>query len=238
MRLGAPAPHRDPQRSSTSAAEQRRGVTDEDLQKFKGSFESNLINGLQSVSGKVSQLASYQTFAGNPNKIAEEISEYNAVTKEDVMRVYNQYIKGKGAVILSVVPRNQEPMIAKADNYKIDSSNYTPPNYGYKGLVYTKSKDNFDRNKIPASGAAPVVKAPVYWTKDLPNGLKVIGTESTEIPTVNISIVIPGGHLLQANDDIRTIQEVLGHSDVRTTMIYTHTVKSVTMKEAKSPLDL
>jgi integron integrase len=45
-------------------------------------------------------------------------------------------------------------------------------------------------------------------------------------------------HVLQANDDIRTIQELLGHSDVRTTMIYTHTVKSVTIKEAKSPLDL
>ena len=44
-------------------------------------------------------------------------------------------------------------------------------------------------------------------------------------------------HLFQANDDIRTIQELLGHSDVRTTMIYTHTVKSVTLKEAKSPLD-
>ncbi len=44
-------------------------------------------------------------------------------------------------------------------------------------------------------------------------------------------------HLLQANYDIRTIQEMLGHSDVRTTMIYTHTVKSRTLKERRSPLD-
>lgn len=44
-------------------------------------------------------------------------------------------------------------------------------------------------------------------------------------------------HLLQNNYDIRTIQEMLGHSDVRTTMIYTHTVKSRTQKERRSPLD-
>jgi integron integrase len=43
--------------------------------------------------------------------------------------------------------------------------------------------------------------------------------------------------LLQANYDIRTIQTLLGHSDVRTTMIYTHCVPSRTIKEAKSPLD-
>ncbi|MBU0676607.1 MAG: integron integrase [Verrucomicrobia bacterium] len=44
-------------------------------------------------------------------------------------------------------------------------------------------------------------------------------------------------HLLMANYDIRTIQQLLGHSDIRTTMIYLHTVKGRTIKEVASPLD-
>jgi site-specific recombinase XerD len=36
-------------------------------------------------------------------------------------------------------------------------------------------------------------------------------------------------HLLQANYDIRTIQELLAHSNVRTTMKYTHTLKCLTV---------
>jgi integron integrase len=44
-------------------------------------------------------------------------------------------------------------------------------------------------------------------------------------------------HLLRANYDIRTIQQLLGHADVKTTMIYTHTVRSRTLKEIESPLD-
>ena len=45
-------------------------------------------------------------------------------------------------------------------------------------------------------------------------------------------------HLLLANYDIHTIQRLLGQSDVKTTIIYIQTVPSVTLKEAKSPLDL
>jgi zinc protease len=179
---------------------EKRGVTDDDIERFKNQFESGAINGLSSVSGKVSQLAAFQTFAGNPNMIKKLLSEYSRLTKEDVMRVYEKYVKGKPHVILSVLQKGKEGMIAKKDDYTIDMSHYVAPNYGYDGLKYAKAKDNFDRSKIPGNGPNPVVKIPAFWRKDLPNGIKMIGTENTEIPTVTISITMPGGHLMQANN--------------------------------------
>ena len=90
-----------------------RGVNEDDLHKTKVSIETGTIYGLQSVSGKVSNLAHYQTMLGNANYTEQQVARYNKVTKADVMRVFKQYIQGKGAAVLSIVPHGQEALIAK-----------------------------------------------------------------------------------------------------------------------------
>ena len=43
-------------------------------------------------------------------------------------------------------------------------------------------------------------------------------------------------HLLEGGEDLRYIQKILGHKNIKTTEIYTH-ITSVGMKNIKSPLD-
>ncbi|MDH5367522.1 MAG: insulinase family protein, partial [Cyclobacteriaceae bacterium] len=179
---------------------EKNGVSEEDIQKFKSSYESRTINGLATVRGKVSQLAAYETFQGNPNFFKTELDRYLAITKEDVIRVYNQYVKGKYGVLQSVLA-SEDGVPAKPNNYEALTSGDNPyPTTDYSGLSYTKPTDNFDRSKKPEPGPAPLVKVPDYWEDKFTNGIKIIGTKSDEIPTVAIQLTINGGHKMQANN--------------------------------------
>ncbi len=174
---------------------EKRGVTDEDIKKYIAGFETQMINSLSSVQGKGGMLASYETFTGNANYITKEIERYNKVTKEDVMRVYNKYIKNKYAVVLSVCPKGKSNLAAKPDNYVPEKRNVNAPEAAeYKNLVYNKAKDTFDRSKKPAAGPNPVVKAPTYWKQSFDNGIKIIGAKSDEVPSTTFQLSIEAGH--------------------------------------------
>ena len=179
---------------------EKNGVTDDDIEKFRNSREAETIYGLESVSGKVSQLASYQTFLGNANYIGKDLQRYRNVTKEDVMRVYNQYIKSQNPLVVSVTVKGDEKNIAGKDNYTVSNTGYKAPNYGYDALTYNKAKDNFDRSKTPQSSTNPVVKVPEYWRKDLPSNIEVIGSKTNEVPIINITLQFKGGQMMETAD--------------------------------------
>ena len=180
-----------------------RGVTADDLARTKGSIEASTVFGLQSVAGKVSALAANQTFHQEPDLISQDIARYNAVTAEDVMRVYEAYIKNGKGVVLSVVPEGQTQIAAAEQTF--DRPVRTLPDYSDEASGdFTSPASNFDRSVMPKAGAAPVVNVPSYWKSDLDNGITVLGVTSDETPTVTLTISLDGGMLVEPLDKAGT----------------------------------
>jgi len=140
---------------------EQRGVLADDLERVKMNIVSGKIYALESVAGKVSQLAAYETFAGNPNFTAADIARYENVTAADVMRVYKRYIKDKPAVIMSVVPIGQTNLIAAKDTWTRPERKL--PDYAAADdaeLAFRRGEDIFDRSVMPPAGKNPAVILP------------------------------------------------------------------------------
>lgn len=178
---------------------EERGVQDDDLQRVKSGIETNYLFGLQSVQGKVNIMASSETFKGTPDTVKADIERYNAVTKEDVMRVYNSYVKDKHAVVLSVVPNGQTELAANAQNFTLPERVIPINAQPVAEFEAPAIVDVFDRSVLPTAGVNKAVAVPEFWEHTFDNGIKVLGVESNETPTLSVTLSLEGGVLL---DDI------------------------------------
>ena len=165
-----------------------REISEDDLQKFKAQYESGRVFGLQSISGKVSTLAAFQTYTGSPAGIGDEIQRYLSVEVDDVSRVFKQYIAGKPSVILSIVPNGKLELAAAEQNFNALERDI-PDSFGDEGteLALRPVVDNFDRSQKPVPGTNPSVELPAIWDTSLTNGVRVLAVPNSETPTVTIS---------------------------------------------------
>jgi zinc protease len=205
---------------------EKRGITDDDLQKAKAKHIADAIYSLESVSGKTSQLAAYQTFLGDPGYIYKDVQRYSTLTKEDILRVFNQYIKGKHAVVVSVYPKGKKDIIAAPDNYIAggDTSNVKHKE-DYSGLTYKSATDNFNRAKHPKPGASPVVDIPTMDQLKTDRGTRVYYVHNNEVPDVYLQINIKGGKIFQP-DGKQGISYMLAKMLQESTMM--HTAEEIT----------
>ena len=183
------------------------GISQQDLNRIKAGQETAFYTGLASVLGKGFQLAQYEIFAGSADYINQDIKNILAVTPEDVMRVYNKYIKGKNYIATSFVPKGQanlaldgaalatvvEEKIVDGKEASFDAS---------VAAKYQKTPSAFDRSIEPPYGQAPDVKLPIVWKKKLSSGLNVLGIENHEVPLVQFQLEIKGGMLLEKTNKI------------------------------------
>ena len=181
---------------------EEEGISEKDLERIKASLETGFYNSISSVLGKGFQMARYNEYAGSPSFIEEDIANIQAVTIEDVLHVYETYIKDKPYIATSFVPKGQLELIAensvKADvvEESITDASEVTQELNDEEEVIEKTPSTFDRSVEPAMGPDPVVVPPEVWSDQLDNGLEVYGISYEELPLVNYSLVIKGGHLL------------------------------------------
>lgn len=186
---------------------EKEGISNEDLNRIKARLETNFYSSLSSVLGKGTSLASYNTFAGNPDFINKEIDLTLQVTKEDIMRVYNTYIKNKNFIATSFVPKgmanlalnNSKEAIIKEEKIIIGAEEKFDPKIAAQ---YTKTPSKIERSVEPPYGKAPTLNVPNVWNNELDNGIKVYGIENSEVPLVRFNLVIDGGQLLEKLDKL------------------------------------
>ncbi|MCE7578703.1 insulinase family protein [Aliivibrio fischeri] len=173
----------------------KEGVSKADLEEVQGSAEAGAIFGLQSVSGKVSQLASNETFYGNPNQLEKQLAELKAVTPEKVSQVFDTYMANKYKVTLSVVPKGKTQLEVQKPNFvtpKRDLPEYKK--IDENSLDVRRAVDDFDRSIMPQPSKGVTAKAPDIYRANLSNGVEVLGTEAIETPTIQLQIAIPAGN--------------------------------------------
>jgi len=188
-------------RASLVEFEERGGANDDDIQRVKAGIVSGMVYGLESVSGKMSQLAQYQYMRGNPDYIKNDIARYESVTKEDVMRVYKKYIKDKHAVIMSIVPKGQPEAIIKPDTWSMYERNIPASTEG-EGIALRPGTSDFDRSVVPTPGPNPTIKIPEVYSAKTANGISITGAVNSEVPTTTIRLTIPAGQTRESVDKL------------------------------------
>lgn len=182
---------------------EKDGVDEMELQKLKVMQEVGLYNRLSGVQGKALMMARDNEFGGSPDKSFKELAKYQAVTKGDILRVYEKYFKGRPYYALSIVPKGK-PELALAESVPatIAIENVAEQTMKSKGGKiaddeYERTTSAIDRSVEPELlPNAPEITVPSIWTNKLANGMSVYGITHNELPLIQANISMKGGLLL------------------------------------------
>lgn len=187
---------------------EEEGITEQTLEKHKAGLETSFYNGMSSVMSKAFQLASYNEYAGSPGFAEQDIANIQAVTIGEILAVYEKYIKDKPYLATSFVPKGQSDLVAEgsvsAQVVEEDITNATEVDQAVlvDDEVIAKTETKLDRSIEPEKGPDPQLSIPEVWTDETANGIKIYGIEHNELPLIQYSIDMDGGHILEPKEKV------------------------------------
>lgn len=174
------------------------GVNETELARIKAEQETILYNRMSTILGKGRELANANEYAGDPAYIETEARLIQEVTSEDVMRVYDKYVKDKPGVILSMVPSGQAELaiadstLAEVWIEEVKADVASEEVSAGEVAEFEKTPTEFDRSE-PPFGELPLIQMPDVWEAELPNNIPLLGIENDETPLVTFDITFAGG---------------------------------------------
>ena len=171
------------------------GISNEDVERAKVKYYSQVLYSLESVKNKVSRLAAYQTFASTANYVAEDANRYKAVSREDVLRVFRQYIYQKNCVNLTFYDEPHKELLPSTDNSFFERTGLDNIRLAKGAVEPPVVNDSFDRNEKPNGDTAPTVTVPELYEASYANGINLMGTYNGESPTLSMQLQFKGGSM-------------------------------------------
>lgn len=178
---------------------EQNGISQADLDRIKAGLEVQFYQQIQSALGKAIQLGEYNVFTDNPGHFEIEIQRMQAVTTDDVMRVYKKYIQGRNHLATSVVPKDLKMLTlegaqpAHIVEEKIVKGAEQEVDFDPKARTFTPTPSSFDRTVEPEFGKPYTLPTPELWRDSYDNGIEVLGIENSETPLVYFSLAIEAG---------------------------------------------
>jgi zinc protease len=144
------------------------GIRAAELERARATLTSYFVRSLQrigSFGGLADNFNGYNTFLGDPNRVAWHKQQYDAMSSETIMRVARQYIDLDRRAIVRIVPKGD----------------------------LSAGTEEVDRSQMPVPGAQPTFTPPSIQRRTLSSGLELLLIEDHRLPLVQVNLVVKSG---------------------------------------------
>ncbi len=145
-----------------------KGIRGDELAVAQAGWEAGFVRGLQTVGsfgGLADAFNAYNTFLGDPNRIAWNRERYASANVKRVTAAARAYLSLDRRAILRIVPQGDPTAVAA----------------------------ELDRSAMPATGPMPAFVPPQIQTARLENGLEIYLVEDHRLPLIQAGLMIKSG---------------------------------------------
>ena len=181
--------------------------TPEEVERAKNQIKTDLLQGIESLSGRASRLLYYDIFAADPGYLSRDLDRYEKATPQDLESWAQKLLRESQRVVIRVNPNPAAPIMGRLVPAPLQDSN-TPLSVDDRITRRTspvdtqlrKSPDAAFRATPPQPAATKPFGLPDVRRFQLKNGLQVVLAESHDLPLVNLSLVVKTGDAANPKD--------------------------------------